>query len=83
MPTDLWVRTVHAFALAHHLRRLGPEHLLPILTPLYLGRTASWVNQASGYGAAEVEVELDALCERFESLKPHLADAWREGRMLS
>lgn len=83
MPTDLWVRTIYAFALAYHLRRLNPEHLLQSLTPLYLGRTASWVNQAADYGAEEVEAELNALCERFEALKPYLANAWREGRMPS
>ncbi len=83
MPEDLWVRTVHAFALAFHLRRLNPDHLLPSLTPLYLGRTASWVNQAADYGAPEVETELESLCELFETLKPSLADAWREGRMPS
>ena len=83
MPTDLWVRTIHAFALAYHLRRLNPEHLLRSLTPLYLGRTASWVNEAATYGAAQVEAELNALCERFEALKPDFADAWRGGRMPS
>ena len=83
MPTDLWAQTVYRFALAYHLRRLNPEHLLRCLTPLYLGRTASWVNQAAAFGAEEVEIELNALCERFEALKPHLADAWREGRMPS
>jgi len=83
MPGDLWVRTVFAYTLGFHQRSLNPEHLLKSLTPLYLGRTASWVNQAAAYGAAEVETELDALCERFESLKPELVAAWREGRMLS
>ncbi len=83
MPEDLWVRTIQAFVLAYHLRRLNPDHLLRSLTPLYLGRTASWVNQAADYGAPEVETGLDALCALFESLKPRLADAWREGRMPS
>jgi hypothetical protein len=83
MPTDLWVRSVYGFALGHHQRRLNAEHLLGSLTPVYLGRTASWVNQAAAYGATEVEHELDKLCERFESLKPIFAKAWREGRMLS
>jgi len=77
------VRTVYAFALGYHRRRLNPDHLLRSLTPLYLGRTASWVNEAAGYGAARVETELDALCEHFEAFKPTFATAWREGRMQS
>ncbi len=82
MPVDLWVRTVHSFVLAHHQRRMNPEHLLRSLTPLYLGRTASWVNQAASFDSAQVEAELDALCVRFETFKPQFVAAWREGRML-
>jgi hypothetical protein len=83
MPIELWVRSVYAFALGYHQRRMNPEHLLGSLTPLYLGRTASWVNQAATFGAQAVELELDRLCERFESWRPNFAKAWREGRMLS
>jgi hypothetical protein len=49
------------------------------LTPLYLGRTASWVNEAAAYDAAAVENALDALCVRFEVLKPRLVELWRKG----
>lgn len=83
MPAELWARTVYAFVLGHHFGRLNPDHLLRSLTPLYLGRTASWVNEAAAYGAGQVEVEMDALCERFESLKPPFAEAWRQRRMQS
>jgi hypothetical protein len=83
MPSDLWVRTVYSFALGYHRRPMNSDHLLASLTPLYLGRTASWVNQAATYDADRVEAELDALCGRFEALQPQLATAWREGRNLS
>jgi glycosyltransferase involved in cell wall biosynthesis len=81
MPEDLWARAVYSFALAYHLRLMNPQHLLRSLTPLYLGRTASWVNQAAAYGVEQVESELNALCERFEALKPNFAEDWRKGRM--
>ena len=83
MPSDVWVRVIYAFALGFHLRGLNPQHVLRSLTPLYLGRTASWVNEAATYDARRVEAELDALCNRFESLKPQLAEAWRGRRILS
>jgi hypothetical protein len=83
MPSDLWVRVVYGFLLAHRRRSPIPAHLLPCLTPLYLGRTASWVNEASDYGATEVERALDGLCERFEALKPAFVEAWMEGRKLA
>jgi len=83
MPPDVWVRTVFGFVLAYHGRLLNLEHLLKSLTPLYLGRTASWIHEAKDYDAPQVEAALDALCERFESLKPGLAEAWRGGRRSS
>jgi hypothetical protein len=81
MPVDLWVRIVYEYLLGHRARRMNPQHLLQTLTPLYLGRTASWINQAAALGAAEVEVELDALCGRFEAMKPAVVDGWPEGRL--
>jgi glucosylglycerate synthase len=81
MPPDLWVRLVYEFVAAYHHRRLIPEHLLRSLTPLYLGRTASWVRQAESFGAAEVESELNALCARFEEFKPYLLELWQDRRI--
>jgi hypothetical protein len=75
------VRTVYDFVLAYARRRMNVGHLLRSLTPLYLGRTASWVNEAANYGGHEVEVALDALCDRFETLKPPFVQRWREGRI--
>ncbi len=83
MPEELWVRTVCSYALAYHLRSLNTDHLLRSLTPLYLGRTASWVNEAADYGAEQVEQALDSLCGTFERLKPQLVTAWQEGRIRS
>ena len=81
IPTDLWVRVVYEFASSYHHRVMAPDHLLKSLTPLYLGRTASWICQASSYDSQEVENGLDALCGRFESLKPYLLERWQEGRV--
>jgi hypothetical protein len=80
MPTDVWVRLVYEYAAAYHHRRLTTDHLLRSLTPLYLGRTAAWVVQAGPLDAPGVEAALDALCGRFEALKPYLLDRWHEGR---
>jgi glycosyltransferase involved in cell wall biosynthesis len=79
LPPDLWVRVVHEFAAAFHRRAATQDHLLRSLTPLYLGRTASWVVEAEPYGAAEVEEALDSLGRRFEALKPELVALWTKG----
>ncbi|HSQ61234.1 MAG TPA: glycosyltransferase [Acidobacteriota bacterium] len=79
VPTDLWVRVVHQLAAAYHRRTAPQDHLLRSLTPLYLGRTASWVLESAPYGAAEVEEALDLLGRRFEALKPELIALWAKG----
>jgi len=83
LPADLWVRIVYEFVLAYHSRRLHPDHLLRTLTPLYLGRTASWVREAADYSADDVENALDDLSRRFEEKKPAFLQAWQGGRFPS
>ena len=83
LSADLWVRVVYEFVLAYHTRRLHPDHLLRTLTPLYLGRTASWVREAADYSADDVENALDDLSRRFEEKKPAFLHAWQEGRFPS
>ena len=39
----LWAKVVYEFAVAHYAKRMDREHLLKSMTPLYLGRTASFV----------------------------------------
>jgi hypothetical protein len=59
------------------------DHLLRSLTPLYLGRTASWVVESASYGATEVEQALDTLGLRFEAMKPDLVALWTKGGQTS
>ncbi len=73
---DLWVRIVLEFACAH--RRLPVErgHLLRSLTPLYLGRVASFVMETENMISAEVEERIEQLCLAFEAAKPYLVARW-------
>jgi len=77
-PPTLWVRTMYDFAVAYQHGRLNREHLLRSLTPLYLGRTASFVVQTRDAGAEEVEQILEELCLEFEREKPYLLERWDE-----
>ena len=76
-PMDLWVPVVYDFALAYHDRALHREHLLKSLTPLYLGRTASFVLETRESGPEEVEGIIETLAEQYEAMKPYLAERWR------
>jgi hypothetical protein len=73
---ELWVRTIYDFAAAHHRRVIHRDHLLKSLTPLYLGRTASFVLETELAGAAEVERILERLCQEFERQKRYLIERW-------
>ena len=73
---DLWARLVYNVAAAYHRRDLPREHLLKAFTPLYLGRTASFVLETQGLTSAEAEGRIEALWQVFEKYKPYLLTRW-------
>jgi len=75
-PDELWVDIIYHFALAQHNKVLGKEHLLKSLTPLYIGKVASFVIEMRDSSSPEVEERLDSLCREFEKQKPLLLDKW-------
>lgn len=77
MADDLWARLIYDVAAAAHHRVLPYAHLLKALTPLYLGRTASFVLETQGLTSAEAEVRIEALCQAFEQRKPYLVERWK------
>ncbi len=75
-PPDLWIRAIHDFAVAFHQRTIDRDHLLQALTPLYLGRVASFVRETEDASADDVELVHEQMCLRFEALKPELVQRW-------
>jgi glycosyltransferase involved in cell wall biosynthesis len=73
----LWVKTVVEFAVAHFKNRMDRDHLIKSMTPLYLGRTASFVLETQNSTAADVENRIELLCLEYETLKPYLIEKWR------
>jgi hypothetical protein len=78
IPDDLWARLVYDVAVSYHRRIMPREHLLKALTPLYLGRTASFVIETQGLTSREAETRIEALCRAFEKQKPYLVERWEE-----
>ncbi len=74
---DIWARTLYDFSLAFRLRRIGRDHLLRALTPLYLGWAASFIHEIQNAGSEEVERRIEKLCLTFEAQKPYLISRWR------
>jgi hypothetical protein len=73
----LWARVIYDYAIAHRLRTLARDHLLPSLVPLYLGWFASFVLATETAGSAEAEARLERLGGVFEQEKPYWISRWR------
>jgi hypothetical protein len=76
-PRSLWSRIIYDYALAYHRKRLPAEHLIKSLTPLYLGRTASFVLEMRDADQSGAEEEIERLCEEFEKNKDYLLNNWK------
>jgi glycosyltransferase involved in cell wall biosynthesis len=74
---ELWTQVIYDFSCAHDQQRLDRGHLLRSLTPLYLARVASFVNETREMYAPEVEDRIESLCLTFEDLKSYLRARWR------
>lgn len=75
-PDPLWVKTLYEFAAAYHHAVLNRSHLVRALTPLYLGRTASFVQENAEAESDQVERRIEALCVEYERSKPYLIERW-------
>jgi glycosyltransferase involved in cell wall biosynthesis len=73
---EIWAEIIYRFALAAHGKVMNKEHLLKSLTPLYIGRTASFVMDAWESSADEVENKIEKLCMTFEDKKTLLIENW-------
>jgi glucosylglycerate synthase len=78
MPDEIWVDIIYKFALAYYKDVINREHLLKALTPLYIGRTASFVINTWESDARDVEEKIEKLCLIFEEKKPLLLKEWAE-----
>ncbi len=76
IPNELWARLILEFASAHKGRPFERAHLLRSLTPLYMGRVASFVIETEPLLSDEVEERIERLCIAFESHKPYLEALW-------
>ena len=76
-PRGLWSRIIYDYALAYHRKKLPIEQLIKSLTPLYLGRTASFVLEMRDVDQAGAEAEIERLCDEFEKNKDHLLNNWK------
>jgi glycosyltransferase involved in cell wall biosynthesis len=73
---EVWAEIIYRFALAAHHKTLNREHLLKSLTPLYIGRTASFVMETTDSDSDDVEARIEELCRQYEKKKAILMNNW-------
>jgi glycosyltransferase involved in cell wall biosynthesis len=76
MPDVIWAEIIYSFALAYHKEVINKEHLIKSLTPLYIGKVASFVMETWESNAEEVEERIEQSCLSFENRKDFLLDRW-------
>jgi glycosyltransferase involved in cell wall biosynthesis len=76
-PVSLWARIIYDYALSYHRKTLPAEHLIKSLTPLYLGKTASFILEVESLDQAGAEAEIERLCEAFSQNKAYLISSWK------
>jgi glycosyltransferase involved in cell wall biosynthesis len=76
VPDEIWVEIIYHFALAFRSKMINNEHLLKSLTPLYIGRTASFVKETWESEAPAVEEKIERLCRVFEEKKSLVVEKW-------
>lgn len=80
IPDNVWTEIIYSFAIASHKNIISREHLLKSLTPLYIGRTASFVKETWDSDVSEVEGKIERLCKIFEERKTFLIENWSNER---
>jgi hypothetical protein len=80
MPDEIWAKIIYSFAIASHKKIMNNEHLIKSLTPLYLGKLASFVRETWESSSSEVEEKIEQLCLSFEKEKEYLVKNWGQER---
>ena len=75
-PDELWVKVVYEFAAAYHRSVISRDHIIQALAPLYRGRAYAFLMENLNASQEDTEAHIEALCVRFEHLKPYLLELW-------
>lgn len=76
MPTSTWVSVLYETAATFHHWTHNRTQLVNLVTPLYLGRVASFINQSLDMNSTEAEALVEEQAIVFEENKDYLIKAW-------
>jgi len=76
IPDEVWAEIIFSFALAHHRKMMNQQHLIQTLTPLYLGKTASFIQETRHLSPEEFEAAVGQINRAFGDMKYFLKVNW-------
>jgi hypothetical protein len=82
-PVEIWVKLVYELAAKYHQLWVHRMKLLTLMTPLYLGRVASFITDTRDMDSQEAEEVVEKQARSFEEHKPYLVELWRQGNHAS
>ncbi len=76
LPVEIWVKVLFELAAKYHHMTEHRIKLLSLMTPIYLARVASFINQTRDMNSAEAEELVEEQAQIFENQKDLLIDLW-------
>ncbi|MHB8765332.1 MAG: glycosyltransferase family 2 protein [Deferrisomatales bacterium] len=78
--TETWVKLLYELAAKYHHISDHRMKMLGLMTPLYLGRVASFITRTKDMDSQAAEEVVEEQAQKFEELKPYLVDLWSNGQ---
>jgi len=78
MPVNTWVNALYEIAATFHGWTHNRTQLVNLVTPLYLGRVASFINQTRDMNSNQAEAVVEEQAQVFEDYKEYLIKVWDE-----
>ena len=78
MSTQTWATVLYETAATFHTWTHNRTQLVNLVTPIYLGRVASFINQTKDMNSAEAEAVVEDQAMTFENSKDYLIQLWDE-----
>ena len=76
MPVSTWVHVLYETAATFHHWTHNRTQLVNLVTPLYLGRVASFINQTKKMNSFQAEEVVEEQAQVFEDNKGYLIEMW-------
>jgi len=78
MPVTTWVHVLYETAATFHSWTYNRTQLVNLVTPLYLGRVASFINRTRKMTSSQAEEVVEEQAQVFEDYKDYLIQVWDE-----